>query len=173
MGVYMEYLLIFFSFLLHVLTFIVLRHYYLKQQRFEADQHKFQSDKKELEQLLMSYLIEIKEENDRLVSYIAKSPQRNKSDFSNDYRTSKKQDQYDDLEQQSMSKKDTDTTKENNNTDYIPLVDEVIDKREGYEKSYQAEIISRYEQGQTTEAIAKALDRGKTEVELIIKFHKK
>lgn len=173
MGVYMEYLLIFFSFLLHVLTFIVLRHYYLKQQRFEADQHKFQSDKKELEQLLMSYLIEIKEENDRLVSYIAKSPQRNKSDFSNDYRTSKKQDQYDDLEQQSMSKKDSDTTKENNNTDYIPLVDEVIDKREGYEKSYQAEIISRYEQGQTTEAIAKALDRGKTEVELIIKFHKK
>ncbi|GEN55805.1 swarming motility protein SwrB [Halolactibacillus alkaliphilus] len=169
----MEYLLIFFSFLLHVLTFIVLRHYYLKQQRFEADQHKFQSDKKELEQLLMSYLIEIKEENDRLVSYIAKSPQRNKSDFSNDYRTSKKQDQYDDLEQQSMSKKDSDTTKENNNTDYIPLVDEVIDKREGYEKSYQAEIISRYEQGQTTEAIAKALDRGKTEVELIIKFHKK
>lgn len=173
MGAHMEYLLIFFSFLLHVLTFIALRHYYLKQQRFEADQHKFQSDKKELEQLLMSYLIEMKEENDRLVSYVTKAPQHKKPNFSNDDSSVKKQDQYDDLKQQSMSKKESVTTEENNNADYIPLVDEVVDKKEGYEKSYQAEIISRYEQGETTEAIAKALDRGKTEVELIIKFHKK
>jgi hypothetical protein len=165
----MEYLLIFLSFLLHLVTFIVLRHYYLKQQAHHLDQQKFQEEKKELEQLLMSYLIEMKEENDRLLDVVQNIPQRDTSPIAEEKVDSEG------FNHEHRPKKETavDETSAKEQTTYTPLVDAIQDEPVAYKKSYQAEIIDRYKRGETPEMIAKAMDRGKTEVELIIKFHEK
>lgn len=165
----MEYLLIFMSFLLHIGTFIVLRHYYLKQQAYHKEQQKFQEEKKELEQLLMSYLIEMKEENDRLLEVVQNIPQQPSVPKAKEKPASASFDQ-ENKQTQTVSKRETNAKAE---ADYTPLVDAIEDEPVAYKKSYQAEIIDRYAQGETPEMIAKAMDRGKTEVELIIKFHKK
>lgn len=149
-----------------MVTFIVLRHYYLKQQSYQSAQHTFQEEKKELEQLLMSYLIEMKEENDRLFEAFNTMQ---KHDIEKDVSSTSKTRHLDGDEQVSNEPVET-ASKEKV---YTPLVDAIDDQPVTYQKSYQAEIIERYENGETPEGIAKALNRGKTEVALIIKFHKK
>ncbi|GEM03408.1 swarming motility protein SwrB [Halolactibacillus miurensis] len=162
----MEYLLILLSFLLHMVTFIVLRHYYLKQQSYQSEQHTFQEEKKELEQLLMSYLIEMKEENDRLLDAFNTMQ---KQDIEKNASSTSVTHHLDEDEQISKDQAEKSVSKEQS---YTPLVDAIEDQPVAYQKSYQAEIIERYEKGETPEQIAKALNRGKTEVALIIKFHK-
>lgn len=165
----MEYLLILMSFLLHFVTFIILRHYYLKQQTHQSEQQRFQEEKKELEQLLMSYLIEMKDENDRLLHVVEKIPQRDPIPDTKETTDSISVKQ-EENETEAVISSEPDTRRE---ADYTPLVDAIEDEPVAYKKSYQAEIIERYAQGESPEMIAKAMNRGKTEVELIIKFHKK
>ncbi len=154
------------SFLLHMVTFIVLRHYYLKQQSYQSEQQKFREEKKELEQLLMSYLIEMKEENDRLLDVVQNIPQQDRMP------TAKEKAVSEDFDHEDKQKKDDEPSLKKQAA-YTPLVDAIEDEPVAYKKSYQAEIIDRYEQGESPDMIAKAMDRGKTEVELVIKFHKK
>lgn len=176
----MEYLLIFISFILHIITFIVLRHFYLKQQAYQSEQHKFELEKKELEQLLMSYLIEMKEENDRLLAALKKNGNKGPKQSSSiiepkplkqNQKANVSGERYD----QSMAEEplSSQTYDQENEQVYTPLVDDIPNQQEVYKKSYQAEIIERFEQGESPADIAKALNRGKTEVELIIKFQKK
>ena len=157
------------SFLLHIVTFIILRHYYLKQQTHQSEQQRFQEEKKELEQLLMSYLIEMKDENDRLLQVVQNIPQQQSVPKAKEKPTSASFDQ-ENKQTQTVSKRETNAKEE---AEYTPLVDAIEDEPVVYKKSYQAEIIERYAQGESPEMIAKAMNRGKTEVELIIKFHKK
>ncbi|WP_234987378.1 hypothetical protein [Halolactibacillus halophilus] len=154
---------------MHIVTFIVLRHYYLKQQAYHKEQQKFQEEKKELEQLLMSYLIEMKEENDRLLQVVQSNTQRPSAPKAKEQPASTSF--YQENKQTETINASKTVTKEE--PEYRPLVDAIEDEPVAYKKSYQAEIIDRYARGETPEMIAKAMDRGKTEVELIIKFHKK
>ncbi|MGM0522526.1 MAG: DUF6115 domain-containing protein [Bacillota bacterium] len=151
------------------MTFIVLRHYYIKQQSYQSEQQKFQEEKKELEQLLMSYLIEMKEENDRLLDVVQNIPQQQSEPKAKEKSASASFNQ-ENMQTETVIASETDTKEE---PEYTPLVDAIEDEPVAYKKSYQAEIIDRYAQGESPEKIAKAMNRGKTEVELIIKFHKK
>lgn len=52
-----------------------------------------------------------------------------------------------------------------------PIEEEIVEKMIQQELTYEEQVISYYKEGMSVEAIAKTMQRGKTEIELLIKFH--
>ncbi|AIF45462.1 DUF6115 domain-containing protein [Virgibacillus sp. SK37] len=139
--------LLFISFLLHILTFIIIFQLIKKINTLQQVQ-----SPSEIMDLFDTYLEEIKAENEYLQKTLNNIPEENKQ-------------------------KNTDEKVSNlphsDETDqpfYAPHQEMPEDKMVA---SLQARILQLYQNGYTAEEIAKQLDCGKTEAALVIKLHAK
>lgn len=141
--------LLIISFLLHIILLIAV--YYL----FQQIQSLKQDHTKELTDLFETYLQDIKNENHRLEAEISSHTPRNEanenpivSDFPN-------------------KEEITNITEKNEPIIKISNIDDV------FETSLEARILQLYHEGMAVEDIAKRLNCGKTEAELVINLYKK
>lgn len=136
----MATLLLFISFLLHIILLSAVYYLYkqLQQVKEDRDPH--------LETLMSEFLQEIKAENDRL------ELQLNEQTSSRQH-FPKKEQFPEAIEEKPLS---------------APLYEK--NEKDSVKTSLEGQILHLYEQGCKAEEIAKKLNRGKTEVELILKM---
>ncbi|MRH42287.1 hypothetical protein GH741_06285 [Aquibacillus halophilus] len=170
----MVYLLLLISFLLHIIFFIILKSFNDRiKQSVELESMQKQHTK-EIEDLLSVYLLEIKEENDSLLNAI------NNQEYPEDVELTKPS------KIASIKGKNTASTMTGEKTTIRqlyqskqvdetslytpPSIDEVQDT---VEQTISGKVYTLYSQGDSIETIARKLDCGKTEIELMLKFHRK
>ncbi|WP_112180869.1 DUF6115 domain-containing protein [Paraliobacillus zengyii] len=166
----MVYFLLLISFLLHVFTFITIK--VLKDRIMEPDDviEKQAQQQKEMEELLAVYLLEIREENEKIVSMFEK--QKSSSKKNNVSSPPKINNEQEKKYEKAVQINETVTSNEPEPiTEYQPPIGD--DFQDTVEQSLSAQVLSLYNQGESIESIARKLDSGKTEIELMIKFHKK
>jgi ElaB/YqjD/DUF883 family membrane-anchored ribosome-binding protein len=126
--------------------------------------------KREIEDLLVSYTSEMKEENERLIKQI----QESKRSISNeDQRGEKKNSVVLQVEANSTSRKNENHYVEKDPYEnYLPPIINSEEEEDVYEQSDTAKVLSLSKKGLTTEEIAKKLNLGKGEVDLMLKFYR-
>ncbi|GEN54120.1 hypothetical protein [Halobacillus faecis] len=139
-------------------TLFIMMNKVRKTEELELKQKQVAS---EIEDLFTSYLMEIKEENRRMESLIEK-----KNSYS-DYQSSQKENREEEIE--SHSKKETISTNDSSSS-YSPPELNVM---ESYQPSFHSQVLELREKGYSVDQIAKKMDKGKTEIELLFKFHQK
>lgn len=169
------------SFLLHfvtLITIVVLSMRVSKTKELELKQEKVA---RQVEETFTTYLLEIKEENERLMNILEKNgqtevPEKGESKEDLVYKP-KPQDFSESLLDHQIG---TNTSPEIRDTiekkvEEEPSKDDKSDyhKEESYQPSLQSSVFQLYDQGYSTEQIAKQLDCGKTEVDLMLKIHPK
>ncbi|WP_240335286.1 DUF6115 domain-containing protein [Paraliobacillus sediminis] len=164
----MVYFLLLISFLLHVFTFIAIK--ILKDRITEPEDiaAKQAQQQKEMEELLAVYLLEIREENEKVVSML--TSEKNNKQVKNATHPPEVKNEQKDAYEKTDPIQQKETFKEPT-VDYQPP--KVNESHDTVEKSLSAQVLSLYNQGESIESIARKLDSGKTEIELMIKFHKK
>ncbi|MBU5594986.1 hypothetical protein KQI76_07390 [Amphibacillus sp. MSJ-3] len=145
--------LILISFLIHVITLVMIKQLKEKLNQPREDKEVLAQQQKQIEDLLAVYLLEIREENEKLIDIINRSHQETSSHLETEDRP---------------IEAELDLTADKYQ-DYQPIVPD--DREDIIEQSFVAQVLSLYEKGDTPEVIAKKLNRGKTEIELLIKFH--
>lgn len=145
------------SLLLHVIAFYfiftLIKHVRSLKEKKLAD----------IQQLFDTYITKIKEENDRLQDKILSlSPTQERSHQPDDTTVKNTKANKEQMSRVNDIKAPHQTLTQP--TDHI---------RDTYEPSLQANILRMHDQGYSEEEIAKSLNCGKTEVELIVKFHQK
>ncbi|UOQ85603.1 DUF6115 domain-containing protein [Gracilibacillus salinarum] len=149
----MQYLIL-FSFIIHIITFIIIRQLKNKIDNMHAVEAKVDAQVKSIEDTLALYLVEIKEENDQFIQEMTKSQQstaKNKPENSR------------------QAEPDEPAT----HSGYYQPVSTIDHVEDVVEHSLAGSILHLRQQGLTVDQIAKKLDKGKTEVELILKFQQK
>lgn len=139
------YLLI-VSLILHFITFFILI-LIIKKMRTTFDYQQFEAQKRELEDLLAYYSIELKEENERFLNEILEKTRLQE----------KEQQQEDDEIEIAETEK---MIKEKDHTVEI-----------NYQPSLEAQALQLYQEGYDIKEIAKKLNKGHGEIELLLKFH--
>jgi len=129
--------LLLISFMIHIITLIVLFQLYQSYKNSE------QAQSKQLQSLFETYLEEIKQENEKLQSFVRTPKKISETKIDEKIKTG-----------------DTAVSLRSNDDAY-----EV-------ETSLEAQILALAERGFDVDQIAKKLQCGKTEAELILKFHK-
>lgn len=114
----------------------------------------------EIEDLFTSYLLEIKEENKRMGEWI----QNNNGPVNIREDTGEK-------EQVKENRDVQKSTPSQPASSYMPPQPEI--EQEEYRPSIHSRVFELKEKGYSFEEIAKMLDKGKTEIELLYKFHQK
>ncbi|ELK44769.1 UNVERIFIED_CONTAM: hypothetical protein N8J90_02785 [Halobacillus marinus] len=121
------------------------------KQAGELEEQK-QETASEIDDLFTSYLAELKDENERLMAWVANTPEQKPVTYTDEH-------------QAKASIRESAPV-------YTPPVPvegtEVI-----YERSLQSQVIDMMQSGLTIEETARKLDRGKTEVELLYKWSQK
>ncbi len=144
------YLLI-VSLLLHFVTFFILI-VIVKKMRSAFDYQQFETQKKELEDLLAYYSVELKEENERFLKEILEKTK---------------------LQETGTELKETHNVAEEQNT--LTEIEEIVQEEKTVETyaqpSLEAQALQLYEQGYDIKEIAKKLNKGHGEIELLLKFH--
>ncbi|WP_062048755.1 hypothetical protein [Bacillus sp. JCM 19034] len=112
--------------------------------------------KSEIEDVLVAYTTEMKEENERLIQRLRKNNEQTvtKLQQKTPHTPPIKQQSVNEIVEQSL--------------EYKPPIE--LPEQETYEKSYHAKVLELFDLGHSYEEIAKTLDMGKGEVELILKF---
>lgn len=162
------------SFLLHVFTFIIIKTLKDKLMNNQDVEMKQKRNIKEIEDLLAVYLLEFREENDKVIEAL-------KHQTSSEKTVNKENNKDKGLNYKKKVKNDDNELKTDNKIepsstpfepgDYIPPLEN--DSFDTLEQSLTSKVLSLHEQGETLESIARKLDCGKTEVELMLKFHRK
>lgn len=150
------------SFILHLLTLLAIVIVWKKSEASEKQD--IERVKREMEDILLAYSTEMKEENEAFLKELETmntssrvplhSPSTSKT---NDKPKSKAND-----------KPKQSDEREVEDNDYTPPI---IDEKEQFGPSLLAEVLSLQKKGYTLDEIAKKLDKGKGEVELLIKFY--
>jgi hypothetical protein len=181
----MTQFLLFFSLLLHGITFILLIYFY-KQNTKQQDIEEMRKEIREVESIFESYLMEIRDENEKLLNILNENGKNVKDIPSNKMEginvqvdepiqmeeiftfPHKKMEDVNHTEPyEYLPKKDTKAKIESEDLPEISQ-DDQIDA-----PSVQAQVLQLFKQGYKTEDIAKKLNMGKTEIDLIIKFYGK
>ncbi|KGP74043.1 DUF6115 domain-containing protein [Pontibacillus yanchengensis] len=169
------------SFLLHGVTIFMLITLSLRVSKAKELEMKQEKVAKEIEESFTAYLIEIKEENQRLMNMLDKSGQTvdtnslseesrsDKASTNQEHEAGKEEDYGRDLSSQSPGPFVQGREQKNDQSTFTPIMPE--DQADTYEPSLQSTIYQLYDQGYSKEEIAKKLNCGKTEVELMLKFH--
>jgi len=158
----MGYLLL-ISFILHVITFVFIRQLKVELDKSKQDKEHLDKQQKEIEELLAVYLLEIREENEKLLEAIDQNNQRPKNTITEE----KKAD--DILSKPEKKLEPKESIEPERYQDYQPIEPNV--QEDTVEQSLAAQVLSLHEKGVQPEAIAQQLNRGKREVELFIRFH--
>jgi hypothetical protein len=159
------------SFLLHALSLWIIILLYLRLAKVKEVEKQHQQMTEEMEQTFSTYLLEWKEENERFLAELAAIlSNRSRPDHSPPADSAKTR----------AEGNETAAPNEETETEalpsYFPNIDEIkdiIDIRQQPALSLADHAWQLYEQGKTIEEIAKILHKGKTEIELLLKFHQK
>lgn len=174
----MAYLLA-ISFLLHLITLFIIvvlvqKTNVIKPSLLSNDREQ-EKLKQEIEDLLVAYTIEMKEENEKLINKLV---QKRKMQEQVQTETAKTYEKNRDQTYQAEKKIEPtgllkSSPKRNHQTDEHSYVPPFVEETEDIvEQSSTAQILSLAKQGYSAKAIAKRLNIGDGEVELLLKFHK-
>ncbi|MFC4404552.1 DUF6115 domain-containing protein [Gracilibacillus xinjiangensis] len=164
----MIYLLLLFSFIIHIVTLIIIRQMKINQQNLLDIEDNVNEQINKLEDTLALYLVEMREENDNFTKELFSMQNKQKRNEQVSDGTKDNKNQSDNIENASS----TDThIKKNDYPDFEPLTQ--IDKKDIVEQSETGQILHLYNNGYSIEEIAKRMDKGKTEIELLLKFQQK
>lgn len=154
-------LLLVISFVLHALSLFLIILLYLQLSKVKETEKHQQQMTEEMEQTFSAYLLEWKEENERFLKKLSDmTGNRSKEDVKKNHSIAQET-----------------SAKEEELPDYFPNVGDVKDivdiRQQAAPPSLADEAWKLYEQGKTIEEIAKILKKGKTEIELLLKFRQK
>ena len=158
----MGYLLL-VSFIIHVITFVFIRQLKVELDKSKQDKEHLDKQQKEIEELLAVYLIEIREENEKLLETLNQNNHHSKNTETEE----KNVDEF--LYEPEEKIEPKESVEPERYQDYQPI--EPPDQEDTVEQSLAAQVLSLHEKGVQSEEIAKQLNRGKREVELFIRFH--
>jgi Helix-turn-helix domain of resolvase len=169
----MPTILLLISLLLHVVAFYFIVVLYMKYSTIKNISDTQRQILEETENSMTSFLIDIKDENDRLIEKLVKTsntiPQKKEERDINPINQDKKASHIE------IQKPDKHVDK-NELPDYLLNVDQVEDiveinqSKQLTNPSFEDRAINLYKEGHTIEQIAKQLNVGKTEIELLLKF---
>ncbi|GAA0298582.1 hypothetical protein GGQ92_000232 [Gracilibacillus halotolerans] len=172
----MIYLLLTISFLIHFLLFRIIIQL---KNKVDAYENGTGNNQVNVEEKLSLFLQEMKQENEAFIKRVEKIKTRE------DVKTPQKQEKSSDNQKAEidLDKAETQPSSLPNVRSHVKqeqtsskpafksLLEESISSEEvAFESSKEAKILHLYSQGETTDEIAKKLDMGKTEVELIVKI---
>ncbi|WP_041639342.1 hypothetical protein [Anoxybacillus flavithermus] len=144
----------FASFVLHGISLFLIILLSLKWVKIKETEREQAELIREMETMMTTYLMQFKEENERFVKQITSSAVRQKKKETPSFLRE---------EQPSLPVEDV--------VDRIEL--STTTKEEQPLESLVSEAVKLQQQGKTIDEIAKILKRGKTEMELLLKFHQK
>ncbi|REK55067.1 MAG: hypothetical protein C6P36_13355 [Geobacillus sp.] len=154
-------LLLVISFVLHAVSLFIIILLYLQLSKVKETEKRQQQMAEEMEQTFSAYLLEWKEENERFLKKL--------SDMANNRSQEEVKNHHSVVQATSANEKEL--------PDYFPNVDDVKDivdiRQQAAPPLLADEAWKLYEQGKTIEEIAKMLKKGKTEIELLLKFRQK
>lgn len=172
-GNVMTTIFIFLLFITQVVSFYFLAILYMKVSKYDDFEKKQQKLMEEMDDSLAAYLVEVKDENDKLIEKLASAPPREKRDR-------------DEVEEvySTVNLKDSSLEEApliNITTPKIPMNQvlksygkmsyEPIEELEApLEIDDRTRAIELHNEGKSIEEIARMLEKGRTEVELILKF---
>lgn len=148
-------LLLIVSLLIHGFVFFWIIVLIQRIRQTESRIEEMNQVKMEIEDVLLAYTTEMKEENERLLQRLRER---------NDQKVTKSQQQEWKVESSEPPPSINHPEKE----EYVPPLE--LSSQETYVKSYHAQVLELFELGLSAEEIAKKLEMGKGEVELILKF---
>lgn len=177
-------ILILISLLLHVVAFYFIVVLYMKYSTMKSLTDKQREILEDTENSMTSFLIEMKDENDRLIEHLTNNsslipqevaPKDNKNAKVNNIAA--KASSYD-IDKMKKSKKEENEDEDEGLPKHLSQIDEVKDTIEISESTlaeietlpFEIEAINLYENGYSIEQIARKFNKGKTEIELILKF---
>ncbi|MGP4068019.1 DUF6115 domain-containing protein [Halobacillus sp. B29] len=117
---------------------------------------------REIEDMFTSYLMEIKEENKRMSSWLQPDKHSIHDQKTEDGKATA---------EESVSSKHFKAKASEEHTNYSPPVSN--ERKDLFERSDNYQILELRRDGYSVDEIAKKLDRGKTEIELFLKFQQK
>ena len=149
------------SFILHLFAFFWIFLLSMRLKRTNEIEKRQAEIQKEIEDLFQSYLLEMKEENEKLLHLIDKST---KNPVNNREKVTQRI-----VQPQNPQKLRTTSQQEKPKPkEYTPPVPTARDR---FEPSINSKVILLHEQGFKAEEIAQKLNKGKAEIELILKFN--
>jgi hypothetical protein len=180
----MSVFLIFVSFLLNIVAFLAIILLYTRQNRLMNIEKKQEKVINDLEDIISSYLLEMKEENEQFMKQLEnRSKVENKDDWQKQPNSSKQDDseptqttintkaatyQMNRINaNKAYSKMFPDTVDDNENNTLLPPIET---EEENTDDSLEKRVLFMHHNGKTAEEIAKLLGKGKTEIELLLKF---
>lgn len=156
----MQTLLILFSLLLHGVAFLIIRYQSVKMSQVQKKAELLRNQSNEMEELLSTYLYEIKEENNRFLAMMKQDqplPAIKSVKPTNSVLYAYK-------------KGASEWNGKINSSSSHPIKEKV---EKASENSLFVQVLDLYNSGVSAESIAKKLNIGKTEVALMLKFHHK
>ncbi|GAB2563325.1 hypothetical protein [Gracilibacillus alcaliphilus] len=164
----MVYILLLISFLIHVATFIIIRQFKLKLDTYGDMEQDIKEQAKAIEDTLAVYLIDIRQENNELLQRLenARHIQTETEQPVNNVAEDPQPATEAPVEQEPVADLPLSPP------DFQPITvdDKVEDK---VEQSLAAKALHLQAKGYTVEEIAKQLNKGTTEIELLLKFQQK
>ncbi|WP_338469828.1 hypothetical protein R4Z10_13530 [Niallia sp. XMNu-256] len=183
------------SLTLNLLAFIIIAILFLRQNKLIKMEENLKNPIVEMEDIISAYLLQMKEENDRFISQVNQlnKESQNHSSLNNDADTkvSEKPSEQNDVEIDSLDFQENDRLnlgkalsnqamiayqKQNEKiTSNLNKSSGIMDKNtakfeQGYTYSIGEQIKQLKNEGYSIEDIAKKLNKGKTEIELLLKF---
>lgn len=166
--------LLLLSFLIHLLVLITIYHLYEKSKRTKNEQTE------QLQKMLNDFMHDIRVENNKLEEKIYENelPKRvtsnnHPSSLSRTHEPiqSKKTDasSYDDVEIDALGMNDTET--KSDFASHLAKASHTQEKEDIIETSIESQMMRLAQEGKSVDEIAKKLNRGKTEVELMLKWN--
>jgi hypothetical protein len=172
--------LLIISFLLNIISLLAIVILYTRQNRFFDLEKKQGKMIQEMEETISTYILEMKEENDAFMNNLNKNKQEKKTQNQSEGKEKPQATKY--KEMGSHANKRLNASKAYNKPVVVP------DKSEGendweslfpFEEGITQEdtlvnrVITMHQDGLSIEEIAKRLGKGKTEIELLLKFNQK
>lgn len=118
---------------------------------------------REIEGMFSSYLLEIKEENRRMSEWMKEKPSSPQEGTTKEDRKR--------VEEANITEGAEEDLSDDTDDEYAPPVPDSLEAV--YQPSVPSQILDLREKGYSLNEIAKELGRGKTEIELLLKFHQK
>ncbi|MED5092483.1 Swarming motility protein SwrB [Bacillus safensis] len=170
------------SFMLHAALIYFVIILYTRMNSLKATEQKQRELLEETENTLAAFLMEVKEENDKLSKVAAASPDFSAEELKSDLQTPK-QPQPPIESQQSVESEDpvpehlsallneVEVQEEKVNEPVPQLETEAsMPSKSEIEETFEDQVKTLYDEGRSLEEIAKEMKTGKTEIELLLKF---
>lgn len=168
----MQTIFLILLFIIQMVGFYVILLLYTKVSRFNDLEKKQQKLMAEMDDSIAAYLAELKEENERLIAIIEKRQHASGSEPSNSMTSSKKEMNHEKADLHFPQPKIPMKLAVQSYQSYSKNIPEeqATTQKKSDEMDERTKAIALHDEGKSIEEIAKTLGKGKTEVELLLKF---